>query len=519
MKHIKKLLPFLTFLTVFIVLLLTARGTMGVPTKESIGSPIWKILAPFDLSPERSRFALTYTIAEDKSFYFDRNIARFTLPDLGFKDGHYVSLFAPGVSFIILPGYILGKFLGASQLGSYEVISLFAILNTILIYEISLKLGARKEAALIASLVFILATPAFAYAVNLYQHHITVFLLLSSIYLLITDWSWNLLWIFMIYAFSITVDYPNAILLLPVLIASFFKNIKLKVTKETIKLTLSYFKFIAIIGIVPPLIFLALFNKSSYGNPLQLAGTVSDVAEVKIDGTPVLDKDLIKPEDNGQQKSYDTQRSALGFFRTRNLINGLYEETISPDRGIIYFAPLLLLIGILFTQRYSKSIKLFSTLVAIIFINITLYALWGDPWGGWAFGSRYLIPTYAVSAILISLVLTRFPRNKLIFSIFILGFLYSVFVNTLGALTSIANPPKVEAEALSEVSGKVEKYTFMRNYDWLQNGDTKSFVYNKFAKGYISLKSYFAIILILILAISSGSILSLYFNKDTENKN
>ena len=38
------------------------------------------------------------------------------------------------------------------------------------------------------------------------------------------------------------------------------------------------------------------------------------------------------------------------FFKTRNLLNGFYIHLLSPDRGIIYYAPVILLglLGFLF---------------------------------------------------------------------------------------------------------------------------------------------------------------------------
>ncbi|HRP36858.1 MAG TPA: hypothetical protein PLS50_03535, partial [Candidatus Dojkabacteria bacterium] len=163
---------------IFITLVLFAsiRGTAGIPTAEELNSPVWKEQGPFELSPERGRYALTYSIIEDKSFDFSIPVARFTTPDLGFTDGKFVSLFAPGVSFLVIPAYIVGLYLGMSQVGTYSAIAVYAILNFILIRQISKLLGASNPASVIAGMTFIFATPAFAYGVSLYQHHISTFL-------------------------------------------------------------------------------------------------------------------------------------------------------------------------------------------------------------------------------------------------------------------------------------------------------------------------------------------------------
>lgn len=98
------LLPIIVFVIFCVVILATSlRGIAGNPTENTLNKLQWSDNGPFELSPDRGRFALAFSLAEDHSFYFSLPIARFATPDLGFKDGHYVSLFAPAVSFIIIP--------------------------------------------------------------------------------------------------------------------------------------------------------------------------------------------------------------------------------------------------------------------------------------------------------------------------------------------------------------------------------------------------------------------------------
>src|SRR5690606_27797294 len=148
---------------------------------------------------------------EDRSFSFSIPLARFVAPDLGYLDGKYVSLFAPTVSFLVMPGYLVGRALGASQVGAFASVSLFAIMNFILIREISKLLGAKPLAGTLAGIIFLFATPAYAYAVNLYQHHISTFLILASIYLIIKyGRKWTTLFIVMfLCALGLSVDNPN----------------------------------------------------------------------------------------------------------------------------------------------------------------------------------------------------------------------------------------------------------------------------------------------------------------------
>src|SRR3989344_887400 len=121
--------PFLLILFCAVILGLSLRGISGNPTSSVINQPQWKENGPFELSPERGRFALALSMIENKSFFYSLPIARFATPDLGFKNGNYVSLFAPGVSFLIIPGFWLGNMLGAGQVGAFAVIALFAFAN------------------------------------------------------------------------------------------------------------------------------------------------------------------------------------------------------------------------------------------------------------------------------------------------------------------------------------------------------------------------------------------------------
>ena len=142
--------------------------------------------------------------------------------------------------------------------------------------------------------------------------------------------------------------------------------------------------------------------------------------------------------------------------------------------------------------------------------------MWGDPWGGWAFGSRYLIPTYALLGIGISLALTKFRKNYLFISFFVLAMGYSVWVNSLGAITTNRNPPQTEILALEKLSGREEKYTYMRNWEVLKNGRSKSFVFQTKAKDYVNAIQYHQIIYISIIFLILIMILFFSFGEKIE---
>ncbi len=490
-KFFKSVLVILVSLILFV----TLRGSLGNPTAKDLLKLNWRDNGPFELSPERGRFTLLFSIIEDHSFYYSLDLARFVIPDLGYKDGHYVSLFAPAVSYIIMPGYLIGKFLNASQVGTYAIISIFALINTYLIKKISQKLGASETASILAGLLFLFATPAFAYAVDLYQHHISTFLILMSVYSLI---SWNNFWsnalIYFLCAMSIPVDYPNLFLIAPIGLAAFTRNIIFSKIKNKIKISVNFIKILSVISVIIPLGFFLWFNQMSYGNPFQFSGTVAGVRALDKNGNPAA-PDSVNPQHIERFIKPDTQnKSAVHFFETRNILKGLNIHLISPDRGIIFFAPILMFSifgGITFYKNKNKYLPVF---LGIIGATLFLYSMWGDPWGGWAFGSRYMIPAYAILAIFIGMALTKFGKRLWFIIPFWLLFIYSVSVNTLGALTSSANPPKAESLALEKLSGKQERYSYDRNWEYLTSSKSKSFVFQTWGYKYLNSVQYYYIL-------------------------
>lgn len=502
----------LATLVTLAILVLSVKGFAGNPSAVELSSRAWSFDGPLELSPERGRFALLYSIVEDHSPKFSLAVARLAVPDLAITAaGEYVSLFAPAVSFLVAPGYLVGKALGAAQVGAFAAIALFALLNFLLIRSIAMRLGAESRAALMGALTFALATPALPYAGTLYQHHISVFLLLVALWVLVSFrnvWSLGVVWFAC--ALSVVVDNPNLFLMFPIGIYALMRfseivrqagGVKERVTKGVVGI-------ITLLAFLPPVAFFAWYNQAAYGNPFQLPGTLQGVDEIGPDGKPVkvntyeqevlTAKQLASLREGGSK-----EKSALGFFKTRNLYEGFYIHFLSPDRGVLAFAPVVLIGIVGLGLLYRRDRRMTGILVSCIGANVLLYSMWGDPQGGWAFGSRYLIPTYALLAIGIGLALSRWRFYLVVLAIFIPLFTHSLWVNSLGAVTSIANPPKAEVLALEKQSRQVQKYTYERNEDFLGGSlGSKSFVYQAWAKHSMSARTYHAIVFGLGLAIA-----------------
>ena len=504
------------FLLIFcsLILVFSLKGISGNPNESEINTAQWAENGPFELSPDRGRFALTYSIIENKSFFFSVPLARFATPDLGYKNGHYVSLFPPGVSFIIIPGYLIGKAFGAMQVGAYATIAIFAVLNAFLIFLVTKKLGVQPFARFLASIVFLFATPAFSYGVNLYQHHISTFLILLSLYILLR-WKnlWGLIAIWFLCALSIPVDYPNLILMLPIGFTAITRIVYFKREEVRSLLKIRVWGLFTFIGLLLPLLFFLWFNNASYGNPLQFSGTVPSAESIDASGKPSIPQNITVSNAEKYLNPETQRKSALSFFRPRNIVNGLYLHLISPDRGVLYFAPVIL-IGILGAFLLFKVFPSAASLILGVFVfDLVLYSMWGDPWGGWAFGSRYLIPGYAMLAIFVGMALSWGRKNIAFLSLFFVLLAYSVGVNALGAITSNQNPPKVEVLALEKLSHKEEKYSFDRNFEKLSANFSKSFVWQTYLKDVISAQQYYQYLLIAILGPSLAILVLLNVSK------
>lgn len=506
------------------VLALSLRGQAGNPTPTELNTEAWKDHGPLELSPERGRYALLYSLTEQKSYIFNTEIAKFATPDVGYHEGQYVSLFAPGVSYLAIPGYLAGKSIGLAQVGTFAVIAVFGLFNFLLIRVISMRLGATSIASTLGAMAFLFASPAFAYAVTLYQHHVSTFLILASIFLIMRSRSvLSLLAIWTMCGISIAVDYPNFFMMLPIGLVALARSVVIEKAAEVTRVSLRMLRLLAVSAIILPLTLFLSYNNASYGSPFTLSGSVERAIEIKPNGQPVLESEIAKKQlEAAGQKNVQVEEKNVGeFFNPRLLMHGAYTHFISLDRGMILYTPILLLgaAGFYFMRRNKNYLALFT---AVVGANVVLYSMWGDPYGGWAFGSRYLIPTYAILGVSLAVLLTKWNRNIIFLILFFLMFSYSVGVNTLGAITSNRNPPQVEAAALEHKSGKKEEFTFIRNLHLLDENFSKSFVFQTYAKDKMSAWTYFTYIVGSIITVALGLLafqtVGAFSNKQKESK-
>jgi hypothetical protein len=518
MNYKKLLGNILLILFLGTILVLSVRGLPGNPTPAQLNTTYWKDNGPFELSPERGRFAMLYSLVEDHSFHLAPSLAAFTSPDVGYWKNYYVSIFAPSISFMAIPGYIIGKHFGVSQFGSFLWMSMFALFNVLLIRLIATKLGANPFAATIAGLTFLFGTPAFAYAVTLYEHHPSTFLMLVAFYLLIRfNNIFSLIAIWFLYALAFTVDYPNLFMMFPIALAAFFRSGVVENLHRKINVKISIPRLLSVLAVILPLAFLLWYNQMSYGSPLTLSGSVPTINGVNSKGKPIFTTTQDKNQISSAKQAVNTPPpSALSFFEPRNMINGFYILLFSPDRGVLMYTPVVVfgIAGLIMASR--KKQKYIPIALGVIGFDLLLYSMWGDPYGGWAFGGRYLIPAYAILSIYIGLFLTYISKKRFFILLFFIFFSYSVMVNSLGALTSNSNPPQIQAASLSDITHSKVSYTYMRNVNDLNGNLSKSYIFQTYASDYLSAWQYYSYITIFILSVCSFLVIG--FLMSTKNK-
>src|SRR5258708_1635000 len=189
--------------------------------------------------------------------------------------------------------------------------------------------------------------------------------------------------------------YPNALLMFPVMVYFFFSAIKF--IPKASALTLSVKKGF-VLTIIPFVILMGLhgyYNQIHFGSWKTVSGSLVDYKGIK-------ESNLLK-KNNSQKtlKAIQDSKQPVGFFKEENFVRGVYILLVSDERGIFYYSPVLLLALWGMFIAFRRASMEISILVSLVAVNIFLYSSFGDPWGGWAFGPRYLIPSMATLSLFV----------------------------------------------------------------------------------------------------------------------
>jgi hypothetical protein len=477
----------------------TLRGVPGNIQVSSIKNNLDQATKPFELSPERGRFLMTMALGEYGTFDLTSELADAAYPDVGYFRGRYYIFFAPGISMFALPTYVLGRYFGYSQLGAYAIIPLFAVMNLIFLYKIAKDIFKLPTTySLIAPIIFGFASTAWSYAITLYQHHATTFFILSSFY---AAWRfskntrYSYVWGFFIwvnYALALLIDYPNAFLMAPVMVYFFLQSFSVVFNKGYAKVMVRWsFLFTAVVFVLITA-WHGYYNYVNFGDWKKVSGSIIGLKTVR-------QEQLLTSENSAEKlKAAESEKNVVKFFSENNFPFGVYTLLVSSDRGIFFYYPIFILALFGIYTALKRMTMEYGTLIGIICCDVFLYASFGDPWGGWAFGSRYMIPALSALSLFVALWLfsTRFRiTSKIVSFVF---FAFSSGVALLGALTTNAVPPQVEADYLHM------KHNFFLNLQFLQDGRSSSFFYNQFLSHSVSLTAFYVTLYAFVLGMFGG---------------
>lgn len=477
--------------------------------KGDVGSPLYyqteldtKLGGPFESSGSTSRYALTKSIVDTGKLTFNTDLAKFASPDVVRVNEKYSTLFTPGVSFAAVPMYYLGKTYGFPQLGAFLTTTLFAAMNVFLIYLISRKFDVNRALSIVSGLIFGFATSAMAYSNTMTQHHLSVFLLLLGILNASSEkrnFINNLLFGF-IAGFSVLVDIPNLFMMIPIGLYILARNFSLVNQSENLKLKMKLSIVALLLGVVPMFGLFGWYNYQTTGSYTKLAQSIGR--------TDIFATDEIKQVNKEANARAAGTTPPVVPFETRAQLNGFYILLISDERGIFYYNPIVIfgILGLLLAVKNKIRENLSIVILSIVMVNILLYSMFGDPWGGWSFGPRYLIPSIALLCTGIGYALSRTLRNPLVVITFIVTLVYSILVNVLGSTTTNLVPPKVEALNLAVTV----PHTYFYNIQLAQAEKAGVLIYNLFLRNSINVQTYIyiysGVIALLILTLYFASI-------------
>ncbi|UCE12537.1 MAG: glycosyltransferase family 39 protein [Candidatus Heimdallarchaeota archaeon] len=342
-----------------------------------------------------SRFLLTKSIAERGVFWSPEEYLDFDkygywlTPDYALIDGKIYCDKAPGLSFLAVPFFILGKAIGPilepflgkivepyvgyspdhylhpdndiyAVIGIQLGLSLFAALGILRVFDISRLMGVSERNSMLASLITAFATPYWVYARSLFGHVLAGVFLISSIYHIMKFREekkyFHLILAGFFSGYGFVIEFPQ-VFAIPWIVVLLL--LPLTGTDYTWKERL---KHLSVFGIVTSVSALPLFyyNLTAFGELTANALSFSHWAGILHLLEPVHD--------------------------------GIVVLILSETRGLLYFSPIIIfgLVGLFIAyRRYPLET---AVIASLIFTFIIFYSKKWESHGGAAFGPRYLVP-------------------------------------------------------------------------------------------------------------------------------
>lgn len=478
---INKIVVALVLLISFFVLVGSTKGTIRNGTLADQGDYDVEVATPLELSNSTSRYELTRSIVEKGSLFFDDRQLLNSAPDAVTYNGKHFTIFTPGISFLAVPFYAVGKYFGVPQIGAFTLNVVFGLISLALVAFLAKKLNAGLFASLLAGFTFLFATNAFGYSLTLTQHLVSTSLILLVVLNAIGKRSLlSNLSLGALFSTGLIVDIPNAFLMFPAVLFVIFKHFDKKVVAQKVSVYFRPVLLWCLIGLLPILIGFGAYNYMTADSPTRIAQNIGRVlpegVELPIQNTEVNEK-----------LTFSGNPLISIPFQTRNMLNGFYTLLISEERSWIFYSPVVILglFGLFLILKNKTTGDIAALLITTGALNIVIYSMFGDPWGGWAFGPRYLIPAAAILSVGLAVLIAK-HKNAYLVALFVILFSYSVFTSTLPVLTTNAIPPKHEAVSLNIHTEHTQKL----NLGMLRDEVSSNLLYNSVFKDKIPLMLY-----------------------------
>ncbi len=439
---------------VFVLLLLLLKGTFGSGLQQAT-----TLSTPgnaFESSIVRGRYALTLSLAENGAFTFSRPIAEFAAPDVAYLgQGKFASMFPPGIGVLAVPFYVVGRMANAGQLVTMSLPLLLTVLNVFLLFRVCRAFGFDQAVSALTGLIVTLGTAVLPYSTQLVQHQVALAVVLGMMRVSLLPQTIRrriLLW--GIASASVVFDWPNAVLVLPFLLLD-IRNMVVRHGKFSLQTMLRDILFLfSAVGV--PLTGFAIYNSIANGNPFQIGQFAPSVTQFP----------------NPFSWLWALLFSHIGAaFQFTRIPFGLWVLGGSTERGVLFFAPVMLLSLLGIMSLWRKYPIVVTAQITSIALTLGLYSSFGDVWGGAAFGPRYLIPVFGLAAPFLASALHTWRKTRWFTGILSVTLLWSVGINMLGAVTTVLLPG---AEDLA--TGGLGS-TLLPAWEVLATGQMGSFLY------------------------------------------
>lgn len=363
-----------------------------------------------------SRFALVRALVEDGTTRIDR-FQTAVGDDKAYRDGHYYSDKAPGLSILAAPIYWI--YVGtlrrnvsgvetrrvtnqesqkAMYICTFAVVMIPSALATSRFFQVATQLRGETT-ALFATAALGLGSLAFPYSTLFFGHQLSGALLFAAFSLLwrergrVATQRAGMRASFVVFAgllagYAVVTEYPAAV---PAVLMGLYL-LRADPTRRAIA---SY-----ALGMLPPLVLLMTYNWLSFGSPLRFGYSFVALTEL-------------------------AQGMNQGFFGlTYPKVSVLTAILFGSYRGLLPLSPVLVLSVVGFKRMWETSdlrpevVTLASIIAAYLLMNAS-YTFWD---GGWSLGPRHVVPMLPFLALPIAFALDRSPglNGRTIFGIVLL---------------------------------------------------------------------------------------------------